>query len=264
VEPKVVLRCLVRIQELALASREAQAVVDAAPARIEEIEARFRERNAEYVALHERSDALEHDQRERGGELSMLEEHRAKYTSDLMEVKNQREYSAMLKEIDSVKSQIAGHEDAILKGMETLEQLRGELATHAEHILAERELVQRSRAEVEAEADAARVKIQEISAERTRIQSELPDPLVVSITGLEARRQGMFLSRADNGTCQACFVRVRPQKFQEIRQAIAVHTCDNCRRYLYHPPALVEDAAGNSSPTAAPRSGVEAVNGGAV
>ena len=51
-------------------------------------------------------------------------------------------------------------------------------------------------------------------------------------------RQGIFLSKADNGTCQSCFVRIRPQVFQEIKLASKVHTCDSCRRFLYHEPTL--------------------------
>ena len=51
-----------------------------------------------------------------------------------MQVKNQREYAAMLKEIDSVKAQISDHEEAILTDMEEIEKLKVELATHEEHI----------------------------------------------------------------------------------------------------------------------------------
>jgi len=249
---------LFRIQQLANEIREAQRVLHEAPHQIEEIEQRFRERNAEYVAVRDRYDELEQDQSSRSSELSTLEESRKKFMDDLMQVKNQREYSAMLKEIDSVKAQISDHEEGILRDMEEIDKLKGELATHEEHIAIEREAVARERAEVEALTDNARRRIEARVAERNEVEAQLPRPVILSLRKLEPRRQGIFLAKADNGTCQSCFVRVRPQVFQEIRTATAVHTCDSCKRFLYHPSLQSETNEGRSN------DGVEAVNGGAV
>ena len=252
------LQGLLRIQELAIEIRNAQKIVENAPGRVEEIEGHFRERNAEYVAVKDRFDALEADQKSRSHELTGLEEGKQKYQDDLMKVANQREYAAMLKEIDAVKAQIGEHEEAILRDMEEIEKLTGELATHEEHIVQERESVERDRAEVESEADQARSTIETLSADRREVDASLPVGLLTQIRRLEQTRQGIFLSKADNGTCQSCFVRVRPQVFQEIRMATAVHTCSNCRRFLYFEPALRKAA----EPSAA--EGVETINGPAV
>ena len=85
------------------------------------------------------------------GELTLLEEKRKKFMDDLMQVKNQREYAAMLKEIDSVKAQISEHEDAILRDLDEMEKLKDELATHKEHIETERKAVEKERAIAENE-----------------------------------------------------------------------------------------------------------------
>ena len=115
---------LLRLQEIAHGMRAARELVNGAPARTEEIENRFRERNAEYVAIKQRYEALQADQTTRSGELTTLEESKKKYMDDLMQVQNQREYAAMLKEIDAVKSQISEHEEAVLKDMEEIESVK--------------------------------------------------------------------------------------------------------------------------------------------
>ena len=261
-EAKGQLERLLRVQDLAIEIREAREIVERSPHRVQEIEDRFRERNAEFVAVKDQYDELEQDQRSRSSELTGLEEQRDKYMASLMEVKNQREYAAMLKEIDGVKAEIAGNEEAIIKDMEGIERLKGELATHEEHIAKEREAVQEERSAVEAAAKTARAKIEQLTAERARIESELPRTLVTIVKGLEQRRQGIFLSKAENGTCLSCFVRVRPQMFQEIKLMTALHSCGNCRRYLYYEPALRKQESGG---VASGEDGtVEAVNGGAV
>ena len=81
-----------------------------------------------------------------------------------------------------------------------------------------------------------------------------------AIRRLEASRQGVFLAKSDNGTCMSCFVRVRPQVFQEVKTASAVHTCDSCRRFLYYEPALkpAADAAPAEAPAVEPAADVPA------
>ncbi len=234
---------LVRLQEVSREIRAANDLVSAAPRRMEEIENRFRERNAEFVAVQQRYEALETDRCTRTEELETLEESRKKYMDDLMGVQNQREYAAMLKEIDSVKSRIAEHDEAILKDMEEIESVKEELATHADHIQTERELVERERVEVEAAGAEAREAIVRLEKERSGVESELPRDLVATVRRLEAGRRGQFLSKADDGICQSCFVRVRPQGFQEIKLALKIHFCSNCKRLLYHEPSLGRTAA---------------------
>jgi predicted nucleic acid-binding Zn-ribbon protein len=232
-EPKAQLERLVRIQTLSLEIRAARDIVENAPLRIEEGEARFRERNAEFVAIQDQHDELEADQKHRTTAVSDFEERLTKFQSGLMEVKNQREYAAMLREIDAVKSEIADNEEAIIKDMEGVERLKVEIGTHKEHIQQEREVVASERKQVEDAADAGRDQIGALSAERESLESDLPAALVASVNRLEHKRQGIFLSKAKNGSCESCFVRVRPQVFQEVKSGAAVHTCSNCRRYLY-------------------------------
>jgi predicted nucleic acid-binding Zn-ribbon protein len=244
------LRRLVRIQELAMRTRRARELVESAPRRLEEIEQRFRERNAEYVAVRERFEALEADQRHRSGELSDLEEHRKKYMDDLMQVTNQREYAAMLREIDTVKAQISLHETAILHDLEEIETVKGDLAAQEEHIREERNRVDVERAQVETDASRAREEIEQLVAERKAIEAALPPGVIAAVERLEAGRAGQFLSETQGGVCQSCFVRMRPQVFQEIRQATRIHTCSNCRRILVHGPSLeppAEDGASKPS-----------------
>ena len=271
--PKEQLIRLVRIQELADTVRQAEMVLSAAPGKIEEIENHFRERNAEFVAIRDRHDELELDRKTRGDELEVLEENKTKYTDDMMQVKNQKEYAAMLKEIDSVKAQISEHEDAILRDMEEIEKLKGELATHEAHIAKEREAVAVETKNVEDASNEARATIKTLAVQRHELETGLPPVLLASVRRIEEKRRGVFLSRALDGTCQTCYVRVRPQVFQEIKLATAVHSCENCRRFLFFEPGITAARveAGTAAaekpvtePPAVADGGVEAVNGGAV
>jgi len=263
VEVKQQYLCLLRMQELATATRQAQAVIDGAPGRIAEIEDHFRDRNTEYVELKDRSDELDQDQQQRTAEVAELEESKAKYMADLMQVQNQREYSAMLKEIDEVKAKISEHDDVVLKALEEIEELKPKLAEFADHIQQERVEVEQQRGKVEAEVQEAEQQIAEARAEREQLEQDLPVPLLNAVRRIEPQRHGLFLAKVEGGMCQACYVRVRPQALQEIKVASAVHACSQCRRFLYFEPTLKPAPPAGKSQEADSR-GVEAVNGGAV
>jgi len=258
VEVRSQLLRLVRLQEIVSESRAARAQIEGAPIRLEGIEQRFRERNAEYVAVRQRFEALEEDRRLRSVELEALEQSRAKYSEDLMQVRNQREYAAILREIDTVKARIAEHDEAILKDMEELDAVKVELASHESHIQEERKLVESEAAEVEAQVVQARELTVRLDAERASVVDGLPRDLLQAVARLEEGRQGLFLSRVVEGVCQACFVRLRPQGVQEVRQLLKIHACSNCKRLLYYEPALRPRAEGSGTDP------VEALNGGAV
>ena len=241
----------------------ARTLIENAPMRLDEIEERFRDRNTEYVALRDRYDELEVDRGERDAELVELQESKKKYTHDLMQVQNQREYAATLKEIDAVKARISEHEDAILAGMEETETLKPELEKFSVEIEIERGKVGEERGAVEAEVAKAREEVERGLAERERVESELPVALVENLHRIETMRQGLFLVKVEDGMCQACYVRVRPQVAQEIRQASQVHACTQCRRFLFYEPTLRPAPTDSASPDNN-TPGVEAMDGGAV
>jgi predicted nucleic acid-binding Zn-ribbon protein len=255
---------LVKIQELALEIQAAHAVVAGAPARIEEAESRFRERNAEYVAIKERFDAIDADRRERSLELGTLEETRKHYQDSLMQVKNQREYAAVLKEIDAAKASIGEHEEAILASMDEVETLKADLEARAAHIESERTIVEKERADVEAAVAEALARIARHAAERAEIESTLPPALVANVSRVEEGRKGIVLVRVERESCSACHVRLRPQVYQEIRQASKIHVCGSCRRYLYAEAAFTAAPVSTSASLNGAGTEAEAVNGGAV
>jgi hypothetical protein len=81
---------------------------------------------------------------------------------------------------------------------------------------------------------------------------------------VEESRGGVFLAKAEKELCQSCFVRVRPQVFQEIRAASRIHNCGQCRRFLYYEPALRPGPTAEQPDGEAGQAGVETANGGAV
>src|SRR5262249_55728909 len=114
---------LIHLQRAESELRRVEAERAEAPKRKAALEARLAEERATLDAAKE---ALTHSQkarRQHEGELQDLESKKSKYAGQLMDVKTNKEYTAMLHEIESVKQEIRSREDQILTEMEKAEAL---------------------------------------------------------------------------------------------------------------------------------------------
>ncbi len=156
-----------------------------------------------------------------------------KYRSQLMEVKTNKEYQAMLHEIANEEGEIAQKEDQILEGMMVIEETE-QLTEKAriqfqEH---EKEII-RKRGELEKFASAAQAQIDDLQQEKNGLQSQIPEDLNHQYEKIATVRNGLALAEAKDQSCQACHVKMRPQLFAEIKSSQEIIRCENCSRFLY-------------------------------
>ena len=156
-----------------------------------------------------------------------------KYKSQLMEVKTNKEYQAMLHAIANAEGEIAKKEDQVLEGMMVIEETeqftekaRRQFQEH------EKEVVQK-RGELEKFASAAQAQIDDLQQEKSGLRSQIPAQLSQQYEKISTARNGLALAEAKDQSCQACHVRMRPQLFAEIKSSQEIIRCENCNRFLY-------------------------------
>jgi predicted nucleic acid-binding Zn-ribbon protein len=172
-----------------------------------------------------------------------LEAKRSKYKGQLMEVKTNKEYTAMLHEIEGVEREIKGREDLILEEMEKAEGLqaavkREEVDFKAVETEAKKTAAELDQAGSRLESEAARLR-----AERDAIAASVPEAprqLYLRI----AKQRGTAVAEARDGMCEACHVRMRVQVWAEVRHNDQLYQCESCSRILYYvppPPTVVAE-----------------------
>jgi len=173
--------------------------------------------------------------RQHEADLQDLEVKRSRYKGQLMEVKTNKEYTAMLHEIEGVEREIRGREDQILAEMERSEGLTAEVKAEEEAFKAAET---RSRESGRALDERARA----LEAERTRLAGER-DAVAATVPGdmLElfqrvAKLRGVAVAEARDGMCQVCHVKLRLQMYAEIKRNEEIQQCPACNRILYYEP----------------------------
>lgn len=232
---------LVQLQRAETRLKELQAGLDDVPRqRAVQEEALVAERGRLDAARAELEQS-QRTRRQKEGELQALEARRDKYKGQLREVKTNKEYSAMLHEIEGVEREIRAVEDAILVELERAEGLEAAVRNEQADF---RQAEERHRAELVRLAGQQRQLEEQravAQAERDGVATGLPGEMVERFQRV-AKVRGTAVAEARDGLCLQCHVQLRPQLFMEVKRNEELIQCPSCSRVLfYEPPAPTSD-----------------------
>lgn len=200
-------------------------------------------RKAEIDAEAAKRDEAAKERRAAEASLADAQEKAKHFQSQISQVSTQREYTALLKEIDTVKAQISDLEKEVLQQIENHDEAEGALKKLEDDFrdLDERYKGELSKWEAEKPGIADRVKI--LTREVDQLRSKMPRPVRALFDRIYDRHTTTALSRIvkvqtiKGGNtmwhCECCSYNVRPQILVEIRNDGAVIQCESCKRILY-------------------------------
>ena len=233
---------LIELQELDL---EIQRVADRLariPAERDQTENEFNQYAAEFLDLKSRYEKNLEDRKQLESELVTTQQHHDKYKQDLMRVRNEKEYSTALREIDAAKKQASALEGEILKRMEETEKLEAELSVGAPDIERKRGEVDQLLVSLDKERDDTGKLFDSLNQRRRQLSGQLPISLFSTYDRMSRTRRGQALAQVRNGICTACRMKVRPKVFSDVRKGDQMVTCESCGRILYYRPETSQSA----------------------
>jgi uncharacterized protein len=224
---------LIRLQQLETAADEARRKVADHPARTQALDARLQSARDAVAGIKAKLSAAADKRRAEEKDVASVQTRLAKYKDQLLEVKTNREYTAMLHEIETAQNDIRAREDRILEIMLESDELNaGIKKSEAELKVAEKEIAA-ERAVIDAEMTSLQSEIERTTVEREKLVGSI-DRQVLTIFEITAKsRKGVAVAEARDGLCSICHVRLRPQVFNEVRKNESIIQCDSCRRILY-------------------------------
>ena len=175
-------------------------------------------------------------QEERLELLGKLEHERglaARAESRLPQIKTQREYLAVLKEVDTAKKQIKELTDQVAAKDRELEALHADKQEKDAELTTLGEQTAARGAELAAAAAGFDAGLAEHGRQRDALTGQLPVAVRKRYEMLLERRNGLAVVEARNGACLGCHMHLPPQLFNRLYVAKEVQTCPHCSRLLY-------------------------------
>jgi hypothetical protein len=233
---------LIELQELDLEIQRVAERLARIPAERDQTEDEFNRYAAEFLELKSKYGRTIEDRKQLEAELAITQQHHEKYKQDLMRVRNEKEYTTALREIDSTKKQMGSLEGEILKRMEEIEKLEAELSVGAPDIELKRGEVDLLLRTLDNEREEATDQLDELNLRREQLSKLLPKSLFAAYDRMARTKRGQALAAVQDGICTACRMRVRPKVFSDVRKGDQLVTCESCGRILYYRPETSESA----------------------
>ena len=185
--------------------------------------------------------ALAGNQKERRkleGSIQTLEEKISKLKNQMLGATNNEQYRAFQHEIGFCEAEIGKAEDRILELMEESEPLAANVQDAEVALKREKQQMEAEKDEARQRTAADKTELAACAEKRQNTASGLPDSIVRSYERSRKKYGHPVLAEGVNGRCSACNIALRPQFFQDLRQAKEPLLCESCGRLLYYHPII--------------------------
>jgi predicted nucleic acid-binding Zn-ribbon protein len=227
------LQLLIRLQELDTSAEQHRRRVTDIPILEASLDARLAERTAAVEAVTARIAASQAARREVEKDLAAVQSRLSKFKNQLMEVKTNKEYQAMQKEMSVAEQEISDLETRMLERMEEADALALELKAAEAALKTEQAEIAAARQKLDAERGQVDEALKRTAEERAQVAAQVSPEALALFERIAHGRKGQAMAEARDGLCTICHVRLRPQVFNEARRNEQLIQCDSCTRILY-------------------------------
>ena len=224
---------LIQLQQLDMDIRELTLFLDSIPPQVEEIDKKISESALLTAAAKEKMTGSQKKRRELESEVKDFKSQIGKYKRQLNEVKTNKEYTVLLKEIEESEKRVDRLEETFIAEMLLEDDIQKEIKTagqkHAENqvsLTKEKDALSQKKRETE---EKARV----LGQRREELLPTIPADQVNLYLKIFRKKGGTALSPVKDDFCALCHVRVRPQVLNELLSTRKLILCENCGRILY-------------------------------
>ena len=234
-DESLMLENLIRLQELELDLSSLTERVERTPEEIEQLDSEIEDDRRQ---VEEAKEAIEESgkvRRQLEAEVEALRDKLSHYQDQLMQVKTNTEYQAMLHEIQFAKDRIESKEDEILAQMMDADEKEQMLVEKSGEFGKKEAEIRSRRQELQDFLEQSESELRALEEQVAQIKSVLSREHLARYNRISSVRNGIALAAVVGGTCQGCHVRLRPQLLAEVKLNRQVRVCENCSRILYFP-----------------------------
>lgn len=238
------LSSVTKLQQALTEAADLEALLSGIPDWMQELHTEHSGRKAEIDLLVDGLEAAASERRTAEATEADCQEKLKAYQEQISKVRNQREYGALLQEIDTVKDQIQEAEEVGLAALERYEILEKQLE---EAKAAFADLDQRYKDSLEkweAEKPEIAKQAKEVDKSISELEQDLNPRILAHFKRVFQHHNGNAMAEVQEVQqtgkkgaliwhCGACNYRVRPQAVVEITNQGNLVLCDSCKRILF-------------------------------
>jgi predicted nucleic acid-binding Zn-ribbon protein len=178
-------------------------------------------------------DELKSRHTENENKIKKVNEGIVKTKERMLEVKNNKEYQAMLKEIEIAESSRGEIETQIISLLDELDKLSVLVKKDEEILKQSRSKYEQEKKAMEDDLNAVDTDVANWEQKRIDLQKDVPDELLVRYERIKKRNKGVGVTSVWKSVCNGCHMNIPPQLYNELQRSDDLLSCPNCNRIMY-------------------------------
>lgn len=205
---------------------------EAKPAEIKVLEAAFEEKKKHMSELEKVLLDLHKQRKDSELELASKEESVKKLQTQLYSLKTNKEYQAMVTEIDGAKADASMIEDKILEVLTQTDKVKAEAEQERARLKEEEEAFNEQRKNVEGRVKEIDDRMSQLDAQRKQGLSDIDKKVLSQYERILKSRDGLAIVEVRDNSCKGCNMHVPAQVINLIKMYQRIVTCEVCNRML--------------------------------
>jgi predicted nucleic acid-binding Zn-ribbon protein len=227
------LSLLIQLQEIDTRIRSLQEKKNKYPEILAALEQRRSESKADLERTREGLQTAQKNKRERDKDLEAGAAKVEKLKARTSEIKTNKEYQALLKEIETAEQENKAIEEDILVLMEKIETAAAAISGAETRARDEETALVAEQKDHEAAFRAVEAELGSLTQERQEKTAGVQAGLLAQYEKLAASK-GVALAEARGEACSGCYMSIPPQVFVNVKKNESVINCPHCGRMLYY------------------------------
>ncbi len=227
------LKLLIELQDIDTKILTSQRMIDKFPKKIIEIEKPFKEALNSFNLFKQRLETLDKKKREKERLLDDIGEKINKLKLRTSEIKTNKEYQALLSEIDSIEKERWSIEEQILIIMEEIDAVSKQISSEEIKLNADKKKYEELKQKLLEEKASIEKELENIKEIRSKVATLIEDDLYKLYINLIENYNGLAVVEAKDEICLGCNMNIPPQLFVELKKNDDILNCPQCGRILF-------------------------------
>lgn len=211
---------------------EVQQILEKAPDELRDLQDKLTKAEVQRDRINDKISHLKESESRISREREENSERLKKSKSKLMNTGNEKEFSAVTREIDNLEKMTQPREDELLAVRDELRNQNDSLNELNEQYIDLKTQVEARKATLDEQLKSAKDRLAELDRERDESSRSIPKPIFQRYEFIRQRLQHPVIVPLENYICQSCHIAIPPQDFNEMLRGEHIMSCPNCQRLI--------------------------------
>lgn len=204
------------------------------PEKLKAFDALIKEKESIYKTSEEALKKAQLKRKDKEIEMAGKEDAIKKHQAQLFQVKTNQEYTALTKEINSLKADVSVIEEILIGVFDEIDKIEKEITANKKIFEDEKSKIEKEKTVIDSRRKELESILKDTEEKRAQTAGTVDKDILSKYDRILNGRDGLAIVEIKGDACGGCNMNLPPQVVNEVRMMPDLVYCGNCMRILYY------------------------------